>query len=346
MALDLTSYMLGRKSSGGGGSTGALVPVVVEELPTTGEEGKLYLVPRQTSETNNVFDEYIWVNNDFELIGTAEIDISGKQDKFQFSTMPNATSTNVGQIVQYIGTTTASYTNGYFYICVSDGQETPTYSWEYLPLNNAIVEVPLSINIHNSRESDISVNMASALKKYARYIQDGTIAFIRVRATDRTRIFMYMDNIISNRQYWAEVATFAKDYQTSYNNRNSYDTFWLETDGNEITRFGYVKETTIKYENNANKVTTISSSSTDTEYPSAKAVYDIVNNNKFDVTSISGYDATTTQILKNVNGTLTWVEEIQQVINGEVSDGGEVGGEENNEGGNEPNPDNNEEQNE
>ena len=78
--MDALSYLLGKKA-GGGGSSGALVPIVVEELPQTGEAGKLYLVPRQTTETNNVFDEYIYINNAWEKIGTAEIDLSGKQDK-------------------------------------------------------------------------------------------------------------------------------------------------------------------------------------------------------------------------------------------------------------------------
>ena len=50
--------------------------------------------------------------------------------KTQFSTMPTASVDNVGQIVQFIGTTDSTYTNGYFYQCVSDGAVTPTYSWE------------------------------------------------------------------------------------------------------------------------------------------------------------------------------------------------------------------------
>lgn len=44
-------------------------------------------------------------------------------------TMPTASVDLVGTIVQYVGTTTANYTNGYFYKCVSDGAVTPTYSW-------------------------------------------------------------------------------------------------------------------------------------------------------------------------------------------------------------------------
>lgn len=48
----------------------------------------------------------------------------------QENTMPTAASGNEGLVVQYIGATDANYTNGYFYKCVSDGQEPATYSWE------------------------------------------------------------------------------------------------------------------------------------------------------------------------------------------------------------------------
>lgn len=44
-------------------------------------------------------------------------------------TMPTASEDLVGTIVQYVGTTTANYTNGYFYKCVSDGG---AYSWVHI----------------------------------------------------------------------------------------------------------------------------------------------------------------------------------------------------------------------
>lgn len=61
---------------------------------------------------------------------TANIDLSNKQDIIQYETLPTASASNEGNIVQYIGATDSTYTNGYFYQCVSDGEETPTYSWE------------------------------------------------------------------------------------------------------------------------------------------------------------------------------------------------------------------------
>ena len=57
-------------------------------------------------------------------------ELADKQNIIQYSTMPTASVDNVGDIVQFVGTTTASYTNGYFYKCVSDGADPATYSWE------------------------------------------------------------------------------------------------------------------------------------------------------------------------------------------------------------------------
>ena len=61
-------------------------------------------------------------------------------------------------------------------------------------------------------------------------------------------------------------------------------------------------------ETSSNKVTSISSSSTNTQYPSAKCVYDAIASNDA-LKSITGYDATKTQTLKNINGTFTWVDD-------------------------------------
>ena len=72
--MDLFSYLLGKKSSGGG------------DVPT------------------NIILEY--------------------------TTLPEASVDLLGKTYLYTGETTASYINGYFYTCVSDGEETPTYSWQ------------------------------------------------------------------------------------------------------------------------------------------------------------------------------------------------------------------------
>lgn len=46
---------------------------LVTTLPETGETNKFYLVPKTESEETNVFDEYVWVNNAWEYVGSTKI---------------------------------------------------------------------------------------------------------------------------------------------------------------------------------------------------------------------------------------------------------------------------------
>lgn len=52
----------------------------VTVLPETGETNVIYLVPK-TGTTQDVFDEWIWVDNAWEHIGTTEVDLSGYYTK-------------------------------------------------------------------------------------------------------------------------------------------------------------------------------------------------------------------------------------------------------------------------
>lgn len=49
---------------------------VVTKLPASGEYKVIYLVSKSQTSEDNIYDEYIWVNNDWELIGTTQIDLS------------------------------------------------------------------------------------------------------------------------------------------------------------------------------------------------------------------------------------------------------------------------------
>lgn len=50
------------------------------QLPTTGTEGIIYIVPNNSGEDNNIFDEYLWssTTNGYEHFGGMSVDISGK----------------------------------------------------------------------------------------------------------------------------------------------------------------------------------------------------------------------------------------------------------------------------
>lgn len=66
--------------------------------------------------------------------GSGLINVNGKQDQMQFTSMPTASATIEGRIYQYIGETDANYTNGYFYKCVESGG---SYIWVLCPVMDA-----------------------------------------------------------------------------------------------------------------------------------------------------------------------------------------------------------------
>lgn len=62
---------------------------VVSSLPTTGVKGTIYLTSNSGAE-QNVYDEYIYVNNKWEKIGTTEVDLSGYVQESDLVVITNA----------------------------------------------------------------------------------------------------------------------------------------------------------------------------------------------------------------------------------------------------------------
>lgn len=57
------------------GEAGAIKMLIVNQLPLTGEEGTLYFVPKADTEISDLYDEYMWVNNNWELVGEKQITV-------------------------------------------------------------------------------------------------------------------------------------------------------------------------------------------------------------------------------------------------------------------------------
>ena len=86
------------------------------------------------------------------------------------------------------------------------------------------------------------------------------------------------------------------------------------TSGTTVTDFAIrqpVRTATVEMMNEKQGVLTFDSTPTqDSTNPvTSDGVYTALSGKQADITSISGYDATKTQTLKNVNGTLTWVDD-------------------------------------
>ena len=67
---------------------------VLDELPETGVAGKIYFVPNNENENSNTYNEYIWVNDSFEKIGSTTIDLTGYFNDYEVTGTGNAV-TNV-----------------------------------------------------------------------------------------------------------------------------------------------------------------------------------------------------------------------------------------------------------
>lgn len=84
-----------------GGITGVKF-TVVDELPTTGEAGVIYLVAHSHGE-QDIYDEYIWVTDKFEKIGNTDIDLSQYAKTADLKAEPFAVG--VGETVKSISET-------------------------------------------------------------------------------------------------------------------------------------------------------------------------------------------------------------------------------------------------
>ncbi len=75
---------------------------VVNELPTSGEVGVIYLVAHSHGE-RDIYDEYIWVTDKFEKIGNTDVDLSQYAKKADLKAEPFAVG--VGETVKSISET-------------------------------------------------------------------------------------------------------------------------------------------------------------------------------------------------------------------------------------------------
>lgn len=72
---------------------------IVSVLPSTGETNILYLVAKSTAASGNGYDEYLYINGAWELIGSTDIDLSGY---VQASEMHAITNTEITDIVNQV----------------------------------------------------------------------------------------------------------------------------------------------------------------------------------------------------------------------------------------------------
>ena len=98
-------------------------------------------------------------------VDNVSYDVEDTSKLLQVSTMLTASAETVGKIVQYVGTTTVEapvYVNGCFYIGVTDGEETPTYSWQLKPTVDTSAFEQTSNKVTSLSQSSTDIEYPSA----------------------------------------------------------------------------------------------------------------------------------------------------------------------------------------
>lgn len=269
---------------------------------------------------------------DLGTVITQHQDISGKQDIMQYSTIPTASVDNLGKIVQYIGTTDNTYTNGCFYKCVSDGESTPTYSWENIDVQEASGGSSYTAGTNIDIDSNNAINCTvpytgttgstgNVLLGHDIYnrsngvvgignnltIEGGTSVVIGSRATT------WLQSVAIGAQ-----ATAARSESVAIGYLAGGGSAYKGTSVGAYASANHDGGVALGYHASTTKARqAMFGSNYGAAYIDEMAIYtsdgikvmatqEFVTNY---LTTLSTYDATKTQVLKNVSGTLTWVTE-------------------------------------
>ena len=83
---------------------------IVQTLPNPGTASVLYCVPTEDPTTDNAYDEYMWINNDWERIGSAQIDLSGYYTSTEVDTIIDRVDNDIEALDTKIDNKTNSLT--------------------------------------------------------------------------------------------------------------------------------------------------------------------------------------------------------------------------------------------
>ena len=68
---------------------------IVNSLPSTGASNILYLVSKTSSESGNVYDEYLYIGGAWELVGSTGMDLSGYVKSSEMHALTNSEITAI-----------------------------------------------------------------------------------------------------------------------------------------------------------------------------------------------------------------------------------------------------------
>jgi len=239
-----------------------------------------------------------------DVNGTSSTEILDGGQIIQYPVMPTASSENVGAIVQYTGTTDSTYTNGYFYKCVSGGQAIPTYSWETISVQQTIAQFNIVEGCYTLFNSDDISTSGSLWKPILQDLYDNKKPFpvISISPQLNSTGLVYPTNHAFN--LLQKPTQFTLDYfmlaTNSYTvKRYRFDLTWA---GDTIT---YVSITNT-ISNTYNFLNLYNTSYYMPTAPYNPATKQYVDSRAFTPSQIPDYATNRIQVLQNVGGVVMW----------------------------------------
>lgn len=129
------------------GPAGAVRFLILAELPTTGEEGVLYFIAKSDTKEKDLYDEYAWLNNDWEHLGETPIEV----DLTDYVKNTDYATSSKGGVIK-------SYANYNFEVNSENGlpySSVNNYASYGNKSNNAFISKGTLENVLNARIGDI-----------------------------------------------------------------------------------------------------------------------------------------------------------------------------------------------
>lgn len=247
---------------------------VVQSLPVSDiRTDVIYLVPSSLPSQQNIYDEYIYVNNAWECIGSTAIDLSGYELKINKVTSISAQSTdNEYPSAKLLYDSLQALSNVFARIA---DLASVAFSGSYNDLSNKPTIPAAQVNSDWNSNSGVS----QILNKPNVEVQGNKVTVLSPQSTDNQypSAKLLYDSLQSLSNVFAAISDLAAvAFSGNYNDLSNKPTIpaaQVNSDWNSTTGVSKILNKP-NVEVVENKVTVLSPQNTDNQYPSAKAVYD------------------------------------------------------------------------
>ena len=175
------------------GDAGAIKMIIVAELPETGQDDTIYLVPSAETQTSNNYDEYVYVNNAWEKLGGIQVQV----DLTDYVKNTDYANLSTGGVIKidsnYFGT---DLTGGKLYCIPLAYSSYQGKGNSYFISKGTLENVITGKNLETSNNKVTSISSSSTDTQYpsAKLVYDRTPKIVIITESDYNNLSTYEDN--------------------------------------------------------------------------------------------------------------------------------------------------------